>query len=195
MHKLARTVSVNSDCVLVYAAAKPDLFVPQSGVECGQVTLTNWPLALVCSAGSSGQTTFENVRSGRHRVRVIADDNEAVIRSRIIIMPDSPGFCSLNAINNGVTTIFDSNGNVTSYRIEFRPIGMDVGFICIINRIEDEVSCAYTYSEMMNPSLSLFLHVATMHYSHCSCSLYLSIGSSCLFVLLVSILVTILIFI
>lgn len=86
------------------------------------------------------------MESGRHRVRVTAGENREVIRTRVIIMPDSPNFCSLNAINNGVTELFDSNGTLASYRIEFRPIGEDVGFICFINRGTEFVDCTYTCS-------------------------------------------------
>ena len=91
--------------------------------------------------GSSGAVTFENVAGAKYRLRVIAGDNHAVIRTRVLLMPDTPNFCSLNAINDGVTEVLDSNGEVSSYILEFRPIGRDVGFVCIINRNEEPFNC------------------------------------------------------
>lgn len=84
---------------------------------------------------------FLNVPGGEHRVRVIAGDEEAVIRSRVILMPDNPFFCSLNSINNGITRVYSSNGTLISYIIEFRPIGVDVGFICYFGSSLDYEPC------------------------------------------------------
>ena len=65
-------------------------------------------------------------------MRVIAGDQDAVIRSRVIVMPDSPDFCSLNAINRGVTKYLGPDGAVANYTIEWRPIGVDAGFLCTV---------------------------------------------------------------
>ena len=61
---------------------------------------------------------------------MIAGDRDAVVRSRVVHMPDDPFFCSLNAINNGVTRHYFSNGTLRSYTIEFNPIGFNAGFLC-----------------------------------------------------------------
>ena len=84
----------------------------------------------VC-AGTSGEVTFFNLLSGEHRVRVTAGVQDAVIRSRVIV-PDSPDFCSLNAINRGVTKNLDLNGAVANNTLEWRPIGVDAGFLCTV---------------------------------------------------------------
>lgn len=118
---------------------------PSLPLRCEMITRdaeTEMPVIIDTINCTSGSATFTNVENGRHRIRVIAGEREAVIRSRIVIMQDTPNFCSLNAINNGITEILDSNGTLTSYRIEFRPIGEDVGFICFINRGRESVNCA-----------------------------------------------------
>ena len=86
---------------------------------------------------------FLNVSAGEHRVRVIAGDGEAVIRSDVILMPDSPNFCSLNSINRGITKHLDSNGAVSNYTIEWRPIGVDVGFRCIVGNSGNSEKCVF----------------------------------------------------
>ena len=72
---------------------------------------------VIMPTGSSGEVVFQNVPAGEHRVRVIAGNGDAVIRSFIVLMPDSPHFCSLNAINRGITK-HHYNGTVSSYTIE-----------------------------------------------------------------------------
>lgn len=67
--------------------------------------------------------------NGKHRLRVIAGMDEAVIRHRVIFMSDNPEFCSVNAINKGVTLEELKNGTLQA-TFEFRPIGKDVGFFC-----------------------------------------------------------------
>ena len=88
----------------------------------------------VCAihTGTSGEVAFVNLLSGEHRVRVTAGDQDAVVRSRVIVMPDSPDFCSLNAINRGVTKHLGPDGAVANYTIEWRPIGVDAGFLCTV---------------------------------------------------------------
>lgn len=95
---------------------------------------------------TSGEVTFLNVASGEHRVRVIAGDMEAVIRSRVILMPDSPNFCSLNAINKGLTVGLGADGAAANYTIEWRPIGNDVGFVCQIGRALELVKCVSPFT-------------------------------------------------
>ena len=95
---------------------------------------------------------FLNVDGGRHRIRVIAGDQRAVERRRIILMPDDSDFCSLNAINNGITKALDPNGTVLSYTVEFRPIGFEAGFICFVNRDSPDFfpcECIY-YNILLN---------------------------------------------
>ena len=75
---------------------------------------------------------------GEHRVRVVAGDQDAVIRSRVILMPDSPDFCSLNAINRGVNKHLGSDGTVANYTIEWRPIGVDAGFRCVVGNFSEK---------------------------------------------------------
>ena len=99
--------------------------------------------------GSSGEVTFTNVAGAKYRLRVIAGDNHAVIRTRVLLMPDTPNFCSLNAINDGVTEVLDSNGEISSYILEFRPIGRDVGFVCIIDRSEEVFPCECVHTMML----------------------------------------------
>ena len=90
--------------------------------------------------GSSGEVTFLNVSTGYHRLRVIAGEEEAVVRSRVFIRPDNADFCSLNAINEGITLESGPSGNTTAV-IEFRSIGQEVGFFCNINRGPEFFSC------------------------------------------------------
>ena len=73
--------------------------------------------------------------NGKHRLRVIADTDGAVIRNRVIFMSDNPEFCSVNAINKGVTLEESENGTLQA-TFEFRPIGKDVGFFCSLDKSE-----------------------------------------------------------
>ena len=102
----------------------------------------------VLHTGTDGEVTFLNVEGGEHRVRVIAwdtpTDSDTVIRSRVVLMPDDSDFCSLNAINKGVTKTYDSNGMPANYTIEWRPIGNDVGFFCVLGDSDTPVECQYT---------------------------------------------------
>lgn len=97
-------------------------------------------LCVSSSIGSSGEITFNNVTNGYHRLRVIAGTEEEAIRNRVIIMSDNPEFCSLNAINQGVTTEVSENGTAEA-TLEFRPIGKDVGFYCNLNKTSEYFSC------------------------------------------------------
>ena len=92
-------------------------------------------------AGTTGEVIFHDVPAGEHRVRVIAGDRDEVIRSHIIVMPDNPDYCSLNAINKGVTRQYHFNGTLSGYTLEWRPIGDDVGFICFLGDSETAVEC------------------------------------------------------
>ena len=86
---------------------------------------------------------------GEHRVRVIAGDHDGVIRARVILMPDSRNFCSLNAINKGLTKGLDSDGTVANYTIEWRPIGVNAGFLCRVGVSEvTEICVYYTHSSL-----------------------------------------------
>jgi hypothetical protein len=95
---------------------------------------------------TSGEVAFVNLLSGEHRVRVTAGDQDAVVRSRVIVMPDSPDFCSLNAINRGVTKHLGPDGAVANYTIEWRPIGVDAGFLCTVrgSGVAEKCSSPYT---------------------------------------------------
>ena len=102
----------------------------------------NYSLSMVyrCgNTGSSGEVVFQNVPVGEHRVRVIAGNGDAVIRSHLILMPHSPFFCSLNAINRGITK--DYYNGTAYYTIEWRAIGDDVGFLCDFGIPEYAAKC------------------------------------------------------
>ena len=93
------------------------------------------------NTGTTGEVIFHDVPAGEHRVRVVAGDGDAVIRSHIIVMPDNPDYCSLNIINKGVTRQYHFNGTLSGYTLEWRPIGDDVGFICFLGYSETAVEC------------------------------------------------------
>ncbi|CAI8008658.1 Proprotein convertase subtilisin/kexin type 6 [Geodia barretti] len=93
---------------------------------------------------SSGEVVFQNVPVGEHRVRVIAGNGDAVIRSHLILMPHSPFFCSLNAINRGITK--DYYNGTAYYTIEWRAIGDDVGFLCDFGIPEYAAKCSSPYT-------------------------------------------------
>ena len=113
-------------------------------------------------AGSSGEIVFQNVPAGEHRVRVIAGRRDAAIRSRVILMPDSPTFCSLNAINRGITKHY-INSTVAYYTIEWRPIGDDVGFLCDFGVPEyyaEKCLLCYFISGNVKVLATPFVHIA-----------------------------------
>lgn len=134
------TPMVTGNDVMVRLAVSP----PGVPLLCQLITHSSQPQSPVIVSEvncSSGEVTFTNVAGAKYRLRVIAGDNHAVIRTRVLLMPDTPNFCSLNAINDGVTEVLDSNGEISSYILEFRPIGRDVGFVCIIDRSEEVFPC------------------------------------------------------
>ena len=115
-------------------------------------------IMFIIYTGTSGEVIFHNVSAGQHRVRVIAGDGDAVIRSHVILMPENPDFCSLNSINRGVTKTQDSYG--LKYTIEWQPIGDDVGFLCIHggnSEYEYTEQCVllymYIYFDCSNPCI------------------------------------------
>ena len=110
---------------------------------------------MICT-GSSGEIVFQNVSAGEHRVRVIAGNKDAAIRSHVILMPDSPFFCSLNAVNSGVIKHY-YNGTVAFYTIEWQPIGDDVGYLCDFGITEYAGKCQLYYSYCGNVSVLSFL--------------------------------------
>ena len=95
---------------------------------------------LTYDVGTNGEVTFSNVPKGTHRLRVIAGVDEEAIRSRVIIMPGNSDFCSLNAINEGTTVEYRSNG-MAHVTFEFRPIGRDAGFMCKIDKGPEFFNC------------------------------------------------------
>ena len=64
--------------------------------------------------GSSGEVVFQNVPAGKYRVRVIAGNGDAVIRSFIVLMPNSPHFCSLTEESPSITTTGQSPATLSS---------------------------------------------------------------------------------
>ena len=90
--------------------------------------------------------TFSNVSSGIYRLRVVAGKKAAVIRSRVILMPQNPNFCSLNTINEGIRADVMPDGAFT-FLIEFRPIGReDVSFYCtIVDKPAEYFQCKSFY--------------------------------------------------
>lgn len=126
--------------------------------------------------GTSGEANFLNVDGGRHRVRVIAGDRRKVVRRRVILMPDDAEFCSLNAINNGVTKTLHPNGTVLSYTVEFRRIGFDAGFICFVNRDSPaffpcECNIYYNNSVTSPTEIMIIISYIMLVYDHILCSL------------------------
>ncbi|CAI8005292.1 Furin-like protease 2, partial [Geodia barretti] len=122
---------------------------PARPLRCQLITrgASGMPIRTAEDKCSSGEVVFQNVPAGEHRVRVIAGNGDAVIRSFIVLMPDSPHFCSLNAINRGITK-HHYNGTVSSYTIEWRAIGDSVGFLCDfgIPEYAEKCSSPYTFS-------------------------------------------------
>ena len=100
-------------------------------------------------------------------MRVTAGDQDAVIRTRVIVMPDSPDFCSLNAINRGVTKTLGPNGAVANYTLEWRPIGVDAGFLCTVrgSGVTEKCNLVIATCSQVDPAMwGLKAHTVSSNY-------------------------------